>query len=134
MLDILLELFNTQHTALNKSVSHKTRHERAQFLRRFFRDLKGKAGFNTVPDPRNLGQRHIQAMVAIWQRDSLAPATIQTYMSFLRGLSNWLGKAGFVRAPAWRRSNRNRRTTCGSRARAGGCAGFPSHRLRSRRR
>jgi len=101
VLDILLELFNTQHTALNKTVSHKTRHERAQFLRRFFRDLKGKAGFNTVPDPRNLGQRHIQAMVAIWQRDSLAPATIQTYMSFLRGLSNWLGKAGFVRAPAY---------------------------------
>jgi len=100
VLDILLELFNTRHTALNKTVSHKTRHERAQFLRRFFRDLKGKAGFNTVPDPRNLGQRHIQAMVAIWQRDSLAPATIQTYMSFLRGLSNWLGKAGFVRAPA----------------------------------
>ncbi len=100
VLDILLELFNTRHTALNKTVSHKTRHERAQFLRRFFRDLKGKAGFNTVPDPRNLGQRHIQSMVAIWQRDSLAPATIQTYMSFLRGLSNWLGKAGFVRAPA----------------------------------
>jgi len=67
VLEILLELFNTQHTALNKTVSHKTRQERAQFLRRFFRDLKAKAGFNTVPDPRNLGQRHIQAMAAIWQ-------------------------------------------------------------------
>jgi len=100
VLEILLELFNTQHTALNKTVSHKTRHERAQFLRRFFRDLKLKAGFNTVPDPRNLGQRHIQAMAAMWQREALAPATIQTYMSFLRGLTTWLGKAGFVHAPA----------------------------------
>jgi hypothetical protein len=30
---VLIELFNTQHTALEKTVSHKTRQERAQFLR-----------------------------------------------------------------------------------------------------
>ena len=81
-------------------MSHKTRHERAQFLRRFFRDLKVKAGFNTIPDPRNLGQKHIHAMVQVWQREHLAPATIQTYLSFLRGLGMWMGKHGFVRGPA----------------------------------
>ena len=100
VLEVLLELFNTLHTSLEKTVSHKTRHERAQFLRRFFRDLKLKAGFNTVPDPRNLGQKHIHAMVQVWQREHLAPATIQTYLSFLRGLSLWMGKHGFVRGPA----------------------------------
>jgi len=100
VLEVLLELFNTQHTALQKTVSHKTRQERAQLLRRFFRDLKDKAGFKTIPDPRNLGQRHIQAMVQLWQRAALAPATIQTYLSFLRGLSLWLGKPGFIRNPA----------------------------------
>lgn len=99
VLEVLLELFNTRHTALNKTVSHKTRHERALFLRRFFRDLKTRAGFNTVPDPRNLGQRHIQAMVTLWQHEALAPATIQTYLSFLRGLASWLSKPGLVRAP-----------------------------------
>ena len=51
VLDVLLELFNSLHTALEKTVSHKTRQERADFLRRFFRDLKVKAGFATVPDP-----------------------------------------------------------------------------------
>ncbi len=101
VLDVLLELFNTLHTALEKTVSHKTRHDRAQFLRRFFRDLNLKAGFKTMPDPRNLGQKHIRAMVQVWQRERLAPATIQTYLSFLRGLGMWMGKHGFVRAPTY---------------------------------
>ena len=100
VLDLLIELFNTQHTALEKTVSHKTRRERADFLRRFFRDLRQKAGFKTVPDPRNLGDRHIRAMLAVWQAERLAPATIQTYLSFLRGLALWLGKPGFIRTPA----------------------------------
>ncbi|WP_259456081.1 integrase domain-containing protein [Alicycliphilus denitrificans] len=99
VLEVLIELFNAQHTALKKTVSHKTRQERADFLRRFFRDLRLKAGFKTLPDPRNLGQKHIQAMVTVWQRERLAPATIQTYLSFLRGLALWLGKPGFIRKP-----------------------------------
>ena len=101
VLDVLLELFNGIHTSLGKTVSHKTRHERAQFLRRFFRDLNSKAGFNTLPDPRNLEQKHLCAMMRIWREEQLAPATIQTYLSFLRGLAMWTGKHGFVRGPAF---------------------------------
>lgn len=100
VLEVLLKLFNQQHTALTKTVSHKTRQERADFLRRFFRDLHKRAGFKTLPDPRNLGQKHIHAMVQVWREDKLKPATIQTYLSFLRGLAKWLGKNGFVRGPA----------------------------------
>ncbi len=100
VLDTLIDLFNVRHTAREKTVSHKTRAERARFLRRFFLDLKRNAGFHTVPDPRNLGQKHLHAMVQVWQRERLAPATIQTYLSFLRGLASWLGKPGFVRPPA----------------------------------
>jgi hypothetical protein len=58
------------------------------------------AGFKTPPDPRNLGGRHIRGMIAVWQREQLAPATIQTYLSFLRGVASWLGKPGFIRDPA----------------------------------
>jgi site-specific recombinase XerC len=100
VLNVLIELFNTLHTSLEKTVSHKTRQERSQFLRRFFRDLSLKAGFKMAPDPRNLGQKHIHAMVQVWQEEQLAPATIQTYLSFLRGLAMWMGKPGFVRGPA----------------------------------
>jgi len=100
VLEVLLKLFNERHTARMKTVSHKTRQERADFLRRFFRDLHKRAGFKTLPDPRNLGQKHIHAMVQVWREDKLKPATIQTYLSFLRGLAKWLGKNGFVRSPA----------------------------------
>ncbi len=99
VLDILIALFNKQHTAKHKEVSFKTRQERADFFRRYFRDLRDKAAFKTLPDPRNFGERHIKAGIAIWQKEGLAPATIQTYLSFLRGLAQWLGKPGLVRQP-----------------------------------
>lgn len=100
VLEVLLRVHNGEHTALRKGVSHKTRWDRAQFLRRFFRDLHAKAGFKTLPDPRNLGQKHVQAMVRVWQAEGLAPATVQTYLSFLRGLAAWVGKPGMVRDPS----------------------------------
>jgi integrase len=100
VLEVLLKLHNQQHTARMKAVSHKTRQERADFLRRFFRDLHRRAGFKQLPDPRNLGQKHIHAMVQVWRDDKLKPATIQTYLSFLRGLAKWMGKNGFIRKPA----------------------------------
>lgn len=101
VLEVLLKLFNHEHTTFMKSVSHKTRAERAAFLRRFFRDLRARAGFKTLPDPRNLGQKHIAAIVKVWQEDGLQAPTIQTYLSFLRGLARWLGKNGFVRQPTF---------------------------------
>lgn len=100
VLEVLLKLYNEQHTSKAKTVSHKTRHERAQFLRRFLRDLRLRAGFKQLPDPRNLGQKHIQAMVDVWRQDKLQAPTIQTYLSFLRGLAKWTGKPGFIRKPA----------------------------------
>jgi len=101
VLEVLIKLFNTRHTALEKTVSFKTRKERAHFLRRFYRDLKVRAGFKILPDPRNLGDQHIRAIVKVWQQKKLAPATIQTYFSFLRGLALWLGKTGFIQSPAY---------------------------------
>jgi hypothetical protein len=99
ILEILLELFNEQHTAKQKTVSHKTRHDRAVYLRRFLKDLRSRAGFATLPDPRNLGGRHIQATADLWRKDQLAAPTIQTYLSFLRGLAHWIGKPGMVLPP-----------------------------------
>ena len=54
---------------------------------------------STIPDSPNLGGRHIQAMMDIWRRDQLAPPTVQTYLSFLRGLVGWIGKPGMVQSP-----------------------------------
>ncbi len=62
--------------------------------------MKLQGGFKTAPDPRNLGQKHIHAMEKVWHREKLTPVTIQTYLSFLRGMSLWLGEPGLVRKPA----------------------------------
>lgn len=63
-------------------MSFKARHERANFLRHFFRELESRGGFKKAPDPHNLGQRHIQAAVDLWRKDGLKPPTIQTYLTF----------------------------------------------------
>ena len=65
VLEVLLKLVNQQRTARMKTVSHKTRQERANFLRRFFLDLHESAGFKTLPDPRNIGDKHIPAIVQV---------------------------------------------------------------------
>jgi integrase len=101
VLDVLLALFNKQHTAKHKEVSFKTREERAEFLHRFFDVLENELAFLPPPDPRNVGERHIKAGVKFWQAQGLAPATIQTYLSFLRGFANWIGKPGLVRQPQY---------------------------------
>ena len=38
-------------------------------------------------------------MVRVWQQERLASPTVQTYLSFLRGLALWLGKPGLVHGP-----------------------------------
>ncbi len=99
VLNVLIDLYNKQHTALAKSVSFKTREQRALFLRRFFRELPTVAGVRLPPDPRKLGERHMRCMVQHWQAQGLNIGTVQTYLSFLRGLCDWVGKHGMVRSP-----------------------------------
>ncbi len=65
--------------------------------RHLFRELEARGGSKVAPDPRNPGQRPIQAAVDLWRKDGLQPSTIQTYLSLLRGLAGWLGKPGFIR-------------------------------------
>lgn len=100
-LERLIARHNNQHTVKDKSVSFKTQQLRAYFLRRFFRDLKLRAGFKLLPQPRNLGDKHIRAMVQVWQGDGLSPSSFQNYLSCLRGLAIWVNKPGLVREPAY---------------------------------
>lgn len=64
VLEVQLKLHNMAHTARAKSVSFKTRYERANFLRHFFRELESRGGCKVAPDPRNLVQRHIRSPAA----------------------------------------------------------------------
>lgn len=95
-LAILLREFNHRHTVKNKDVSFKTMHERRQFLRRAFMDL---ARLGQPIDPRSLDNKKIRLLVDRWLERGLGAATIQTYLSFLSALADWIGKPGLVRKP-----------------------------------
>jgi len=95
-LNALLREHNHRHTRKEKDVSFKTMHERREFYFRFFRELRD-SGYNL--DPRSLGNRHVQFAVDRWIERGLSAATIQTYLSFLRSLSDWIGKHNMIQEP-----------------------------------
>lgn len=47
---------------------------------------------------KNLGSRHVEALVARWQQEGLAAGTIKNRMSHLRWLSGKIGKNGLISA------------------------------------
>ena len=89
---------NSQHSKKNKGVSFKTMHDRQRMVVSFFRELRHETPYRNL-DPRQLANRHIEAMVARWLERRLSTATIHNYLSFLRTFAGWIGKAGMVREP-----------------------------------
>jgi hypothetical protein len=93
------QLFNAQHTALEKP-SRTRRGRNAPTSCGASSATSGKGRLQDRADPRNLGDRTSGPWSRSGSGKRLAPATIQTYLSFLRGLALWLGKPGFIRKPA----------------------------------
>ena len=76
----------------------RTRDERRRFLFTFFKELRRDPERSFRIDPRQLGDRHVQWAFKRWVERGLAPATIQTYLSFLRVFELWIGKPGMVKS------------------------------------
>ena len=94
----LCDLYNGSNFSFEKLVSHKTRDERRRFLFTFFKELRRDPERSFRIDPRQLGDRHVQWAFKRWVERGLAPATIQTYLSFLRVFELWIGKPGMVKS------------------------------------
>ena len=97
VLVLLCDLYNGTNFAFAKLVSHKTRDERRRFLFAFFKALRRDPQRPFRIDPRQLGDRHVRWAFRRWVERGLSPATIQTYLSFLRVFELWIGKPGLVR-------------------------------------
>ncbi len=93
----LCDMYNSANFSFEKLVSHKTRDERRRFLFTFFKELRRDPERSFRIDPRQLGDRHVQWAFKRWVERGLAPATIQTYLSFLRVFELWIGKPGMVK-------------------------------------
>lgn len=107
ILDAIIRDHNGRTANDRRNSRAKTRAERAQKIRKAFEDLAG-LGYR-LADPRNLGERHVIALVKKWEDDGLSPSSIQNRLSFLRTFSRWIGKAGMVKVSE-HYSDRARRT------------------------
>ena len=100
VLGAILKKFNHLHSTKNKGASFKTMLDRQRLYASFFRELRHHTPYHNL-DPRQLANRHIEAMVKRWVARGLATATIHNYLSFLRSYGSWIGKPGMVREPQY---------------------------------
>ena len=101
VLNRLLNLHNWRHSTKHKGVSHKTVAERARFLHSLFEWLRKNDTKEYKLDPRSLSGRHIDFILAHWQGEAKAgrmtAATIQTYFSFLKTFTGWIGRPSVMK-------------------------------------
>jgi integrase len=94
-LRLILDAHNGEHGTKHKGVSHRTMAERERFLFWFFTWMRVEEKYKM--DARSLTERHVAHAIKRWVEQKYAPATIQTYVSFLRVFACWIGKAGMIR-------------------------------------
>jgi hypothetical protein len=76
----LVAKYDSQHSKKSKGVSFTTMHDRQRMVVSFFHELRLETPYRNL-DPRQLANRHIEAMVARWLERGLATATIHNYLT-----------------------------------------------------
>jgi len=74
--------------------SYATQANRARILSLIGNQLH-EAGFKHMK-PQNLGGRHVNALLARWQREALSPGTVKNRMSALRWWAEKVGRASVI--------------------------------------
>ncbi len=83
------------HVRLDGGVaSFKTQHERYTYLFQFMNEL-WTMGYKVMP--KGVGLRHIKLICKKYETEKLSAATIQTRISFLRALCQWIGKPHMIK-------------------------------------
>ncbi len=77
-------------------IGYATSRARAEVLLQAFRALHD-LGFR-IRRPQNLDNRHVQALVAHWEKKKLSAATIQKRFSILQVFCRWINKPGMLGA------------------------------------
>lgn len=100
VLNLILREHNWRHSSKHKGVSHKTMAERQRFCHWLF-DFLRRPPLQFKLDPRSFSGRHADAVATHWQSEAkaerMSPATIQTYFSFLKTFTVWIGKPRLLR-------------------------------------
>lgn len=94
---VVLDALGRTHMHRNKFVGNLTKKARAYITFQFINDLKA-CGF-PLRNILNLDQRHLKAIIQLWQAHQLAPSTIMTRYSILKWLLTAIGKRGMLMPP-----------------------------------
>lgn len=101
VLKLLLIHYNHRHSSKQKSVSFKTQHERERFVFWLFDFLRNNPVKYYKPDPRSFTGMQVDFVAKHWKEQAeagqLLPATLQTYFSFLKTFTTWIGKPGLLK-------------------------------------
>lgn len=100
VLGAILKKHNFKHSKKHKAVGFDTMLDRQRLYASFFRELRRQTQYHNV-DPRQLANRHIEAVVSRWVERKLKTSTIHNYLSYLRTYCGWIGKPGMVREPQY---------------------------------
>jgi site-specific recombinase XerC len=91
--------------AVAKVVGFDTLKARHYALIRSFRELRAM-GFK-MESPRNLREKHVEALVKGWESNGLSASTITNRLSVFRHFSKWIGKPSLVRESQYYVANPN---------------------------
>jgi len=79
-----------------KAVSYATQASRREVLEKGFSDLR-KLSYK-LENVKGFKERHIMALAKFWEEKKLSASTIQNRISIFRIFSEWIGKAGMIKA------------------------------------
>jgi integrase len=101
VLNLILRTHNWRHSAKHKGVSYKTMAERERFCHWLF-DFLRQPPRRFKLNPRSFSGRHADTVLAHWLAQAragrMSAATIQTYFSFLKTFTAWIGKPRLLRS------------------------------------
>ena len=93
----ILATHNWRHAAKAKGVSHKTVKERMSYLYGWFTRMWRDPTRPLKVMPSRIREKHLRFEIERWKREQLAPATVQTYHSFLRTFCCWIEKPNLLK-------------------------------------
>lgn len=76
--------------------SHSTTSSYGDVLKKCFRQLLA-LGYK-LEDPRNLKEKHVEALCRHWVEKGIAPSTMKTDLSKLRIFARWIDKHNLVKS------------------------------------
>lgn len=89
---------NCRAKQIGTKASHATQRKRCEVLFRGFAELR-ELGYR-LDDVRSFRSTHMRVLAEHWEKQGIAPATLQNRISIFRVFCRWIGKPGMIEGSA----------------------------------